>query len=220
MYEDESVMYVLLYWYGDGFYLGMGVVVEVGKGGMNVNVVWLEKGLGDVDYLVAFDVVIEFVVKFFVLDLIIIVVGFDVVDGDLFGGMMVLFMGYMYMMKCLIEIGIGRVVVVFEGGYVFCLFVMCVMVMFWVLFGDELKFILLWFWLRKLSIKFCCEFASLFVEYWFVLESDEYKNSMVLIVKCVIVVGVVWEYFIGCCLKLFVNFFLFVFIVVGVVCMI
>ena len=194
VYEDESVMYVSLHRYGDGFYPGTGAVAEVGKGGTNVNVAWSEKGLGDADYLAAFDVVIEPVVKSFAPDLIIIAAGFDAADGDPLGGMMVSPTGYMHMTKRLIEIGTGRVVVALEGGYALRPLATCATATLRALLGDEPKPISSRSRPRKSSIKLCRELASLLAEHWPVLESDVYKNSTALIAKRATVVGAAREY--------------------------
>ena len=154
-------MYVSLHRYGDGFYPGTGAIAEVGKGGTNVNVAWSEKGLGDADYLAAFDVVIEPVVKSFAPDLIIIAAGFDAADGDPLGGMMVSPTGYMHMTKRLIEIGTGRVVVALEGGYALRPLATCATATLRALLGDEPKPISSRSRPRKSSIKLCRELASL-----------------------------------------------------------
>ena len=66
LYEDPRVLYVSLHRYGDGFYPGTGAATEIGAGagkGFNVNIPWEEKGLGDADYLAAFDLVVDPVAK-------------------------------------------------------------------------------------------------------------------------------------------------------------
>jgi histone deacetylase 6 len=194
VFEDESIMYVSLHRYGDGFYPGTGAMTEVGKRGTNVNVAWTEKGLGDADYLASFDIVIEPVVKSFAPDLIIIAAGFDAADGDPLGGMMVSPTGYMHMTRRLCGIGTGRVVVALEGGYALRPLATCAAATLRALLDDEPKPISSRSRPRKSSIKLYRELASLLTEYWPVLGSDEHKNSTALIAKSATVVGAAREY--------------------------
>ena len=80
LYDDPRVMYVSLHRYGEGFYPGTGAEDEIGAGagaGYNVNVPWREKGLGDADYLAAFDLLIDPIASQFDPHLVVIAAGFD-----------------------------------------------------------------------------------------------------------------------------------------------
>lgn len=193
-YDDPNIMYVSLHRYGDGFYPGTGAASEVGTSGTNVNVGWKEKGLGDADYLAAFDIVIEPVVKAFSPDLIIIAAGFDAADGDPLGGMMLSTAGYGHMTRRLCEIGSGRVVVALEGGYALRPLATCASATLRALLGDEPKPISSRSRPRKSSIKLCNELAGVLAPHWPVLESDEYKKSVASVAKRATVVGSFREY--------------------------
>lgn len=115
--NDDSILYVSLHRWGNGFYPGTGAASEVGAKGTNVNVAWEEGGLGDADYSAAFDLIIEPVARSFAPDLIIVAAGYDAADGDPIGGMKLTPAGYAHMTHRLCQIGSGRVVVALEGGY-------------------------------------------------------------------------------------------------------
>ena len=120
LYRDSRVMYVSLHRYGDGFYPETGAMEETGTGegvGYNVNVPWTEKGLGDADYLAAFDLVIDPIAKSFDPDLVIIAAGFDAAEGDPLGGMKVTDQGYALMTERLVSLAGGKCVAALEGGY-------------------------------------------------------------------------------------------------------
>jgi acetoin utilization deacetylase AcuC-like enzyme len=120
LYEDPRVLYVSLHRYGDGFYPGTGAATEIGAGageGFNVNIPWEEKGLGDADYLAAFDLVIDPVAKSFDPDLVIVAAGFDAAEGDPLGGMRVTDQGYALMTERLLRLADGRCAAALEGGY-------------------------------------------------------------------------------------------------------
>ena len=111
LYEDPRVLYVSLHRYGDGFYPGTGAATEIGAGagkGFNVNIPWEEKGLGDADYLAAFDLVVDPVAKSFDPDLVIVAAGFDAAEGDPLGGMRVSDQGYALMTERLLRLANGR----------------------------------------------------------------------------------------------------------------
>ena len=120
LYEDPRVLYVSLHRYGDGFYPGTGAATEIGAGagmGFNVNIPWEEKGLGDADYLAAFDLVVDPVAKSFDPDLVIVAAGFDAAEGDPLGGMRVSDQGYALMTERLLRLANGRCAAALEGGY-------------------------------------------------------------------------------------------------------
>ena len=82
-----------------------------------MNVPWEEKGLGDADYLAAFDLVIDPIATAFGPDLVIIAAGFDAAEGDPLGGMKVSDQGFALMTQRLTRLAGGRCVAALEGGY-------------------------------------------------------------------------------------------------------
>ena len=90
--DRDDVMYVSLHRFTKHFYPGTGAAEEVGHGngkGTTVNIPWECTGLNDADYLAAFDLIIEPIVRQFSPDIVIVSAGFDAVDGDPLGGMSV-----------------------------------------------------------------------------------------------------------------------------------
>mmetsp|Transcript_8729 Transcript_8729/g.32510 ORF Transcript_8729/g.32510 Transcript_8729/m.32510 type:complete len:291 (+) Transcript_8729:175-1047(+) len=187
--EDDSIMYVSLHRYGDGFYPGTGAAEEVGKNGTNINVGWLEKGLGDADYLAAFDIVIEPIARSFAPDLIIIAAGFDAADGDPLGGMMLSPTGYEHMTRRLCDIGSGRVVIALEGGYALRPLATCASASLRALLGDASRAISSRSRPRKTSVKLLTDLAASFAPYWPALKSEEYSEKVRAILKHTTVVA-------------------------------
>ena len=120
LYDDPKVMYASLHRHGNGFYPGTGDIDECGirEGvGYNVNIPWAEKGLGDADYLAAFDLVIDPIARAFNPDVVVVAAGFDAAEGDPLGGMKVSDQGYALMTERLLAHAKGRCVCALEGGY-------------------------------------------------------------------------------------------------------
>ena len=187
--EDDTIMYVSLHRYGDGFYPGTGAGEEVGKNGTNINVGWLEKGLGDADYLAAFDIVIEPIARSFAPDLIIIAAGFDAADGDPLGGMMLSPTGYEHMTRRLCDIGSGRVVIALEGGYALRPLATCASASLRALLGDAPRAISSRSRPRKTSVKLLTDLAASLAPYWPALKSEEYSEKVRAILKHTTVVA-------------------------------
>lgn len=122
-YDDPRVLYVSLHRYENGkFYPGtkFGGHDKVGSGpgeGYSVNVPWRNPGVGDADYVYAFQRVVIPIVSEFDPDLVIISAGFDAADGDLIGQCHVSPAGYGHMTHMLKSIAKGKLAVVLEGGY-------------------------------------------------------------------------------------------------------
>ena len=116
-WEDPSVLYVSTHQFP--FYPGTGAIEETGGGagrGYTVNVAWGE-GMGDAEYLEAFDRVLLPIAGSFSPDLVLVSCGFDAADGDPLGGMRLSPAGYAAMTARLRELAGGRVVLALEGGY-------------------------------------------------------------------------------------------------------
>lgn len=119
-YEDDRVLYVSLHRYGEGFFPGTGSVEEAGKGkgkGYTVNIPFETSGLGDVDYLAAYQLVIEPIGKKFNPDLVIIACGFDAARGDPLGEMLLSPAGYYHLTARIAANVQSRMTIVLEGGY-------------------------------------------------------------------------------------------------------
>ncbi|MCJ1315814.1 Histone deacetylase hda1 [Xylographa vitiligo] len=98
--------------YGDLYHCGVGAGI-----GKNINIPWPTKGMGDADYLFAFQHVIMPVAFDFNPDLVIIAAGFDAAVGDQLGGCFVTPACYGHMTHMLMSLADGKLVVCLEGGY-------------------------------------------------------------------------------------------------------
>lgn len=118
---DSSVLYISLHRHQGGlFYPGTGAATEVGidEGeGYSVNIPWPCGGIGDEDYLFAFQHIVLPIAVQFAPDMTIISAGFDAAKGDPLGGCEVTPLGYAYMTQMLYSLVKGRLLVVLEGGY-------------------------------------------------------------------------------------------------------
>lgn len=115
--EDPGVLYFSTHQFP--FYPGTGEVPEVGRGagrGFTVNVAW-PAGMGDPDYLAAFDRVLLPIAHSFAPDLVLVSCGFDAAHGDLLGSMRVTAAGFAAMTRRVSSLAGGRVVLALEGGY-------------------------------------------------------------------------------------------------------
>jgi len=87
--DDPSVLYISLHRYDMGrFYPGTGGATEVGTGqgkGFSVNIPWDYDGMGDDDYVAAFNHVVLPIASEFKPDLTIVSAGFDAAEGDPLG---------------------------------------------------------------------------------------------------------------------------------------
>lgn len=122
-YNDPNVLYISLHVFQGGrFYPGFpdGDLTYCGEGpglGRNVNIPWEDHGMGDAEYIYAFQQVVMPIVSEFDPDLVIISAGFDAAEGDTLGGCHVTPAGYAHMTHMLMRIAEGKMVVCLEGGY-------------------------------------------------------------------------------------------------------
>ncbi|TKA64612.1 hypothetical protein B0A55_10054 [Friedmanniomyces simplex] len=129
-YDDPNVLYISLHVHKDGrFYPeqsyrdrreAYGDHLHCGKGaaqGTNVNIPWRDHGMGDADYIYAFQQVVMPIATEFDPDLVIIAAGFDAAEGDMLGGCFVTPAGYAHMTHMLMSLAEGRLAVCLEGGY-------------------------------------------------------------------------------------------------------
>jgi histone deacetylase 6 len=87
--------------------------------GKNVNIPWPTKGMGDGDYMYAFQHVVMPIGMEFDPDLVIVAAGFDAAAGDELGGCFVSPACYAHMTHMLMSLANGKVAVCLEGGYNF-----------------------------------------------------------------------------------------------------
>ncbi|EMC96258.1 hypothetical protein BAUCODRAFT_69749 [Baudoinia panamericana UAMH 10762] len=129
-YDDQNVLYISLHVhksgnfypersyrdergpYGDHLHCGGDTAL-----GRNVNIPWRNYGMGDADYIYAFQQVVMPIATEFEPDLVIIAAGFDAAEGDMLGGCFVTPAGYAHMTHMLMSLAQGKVAVCLEGGY-------------------------------------------------------------------------------------------------------
>jgi histone deacetylase 6 len=122
-FDDPNVVYISLHRYENGkFYPGTtyGAHTVVGEGpgkGSTINIPWPSPGMGDAEYIYAFQKVVMPVAREYDPDLVIISAGFDAADGDMIGGCHVSPQAYGYMTHMLNSLANGHLVVILEGGY-------------------------------------------------------------------------------------------------------
>ncbi|KAK4550775.1 hypothetical protein LTR36_000354 [Oleoguttula mirabilis] len=129
-YDDPNVLYISLHVHQEGrFYPEKsyrdrrepyGDLLHCGEGAglsTNVNIPWRHAGMGDADYIYAFQQIVMPIATEFDPDLVIIAAGFDAAEGDMLGGCHVTPAGYAHMTHMLMSLAKGRVAVCLEGGY-------------------------------------------------------------------------------------------------------
>ncbi|KAJ3669933.1 hypothetical protein LUZ60_010257 [Juncus effusus] len=118
---NKSVLYISLHRHeGGNFYPGTGSAFEVGSEGaegFSVNIPWSCGGVGDHDYVFAFENIVLPIGREFGADLTIISAGFDAARGDPLGGCDVTPVGYARMAQMLTSLSDGKLLVILEGGY-------------------------------------------------------------------------------------------------------
>jgi histone deacetylase 6 len=115
--DDPAILYFSTHQYP--FYPGTGAIAEVGGAaarGRTVNVPW-PAGMGDAEYLAAFDRVLLPIARAFGPQLVLVSCGFDAADGDPLGGMRLTAEGYAALTARVSSLAGGRVVLALEGGY-------------------------------------------------------------------------------------------------------
>ncbi|KJH42197.1 histone deacetylase family protein [Dictyocaulus viviparus] len=121
--EDPSVLYLSLHRHDNGnFFPGTGAVTEIGRGagkGFSVNVPFSGGVMGDADYLAAWRVIVQPVLKQFQPTFILVSAGFDACRGhpNALGGYTISAEMFGFMTRQLMAYADGRVVLALEGGY-------------------------------------------------------------------------------------------------------
>jgi histone deacetylase 6 len=116
-WNDPEVLYFSTHQFP--FYPGTGAADEIGGSharGLTINVPF-SPGMGDADYLAAFDRVLLPAAQRFQPDLVLVSAGFDAADGDLLGEMRVTPQGFGAMTRRLQSLAGGRLILALEGGY-------------------------------------------------------------------------------------------------------
>jgi acetoin utilization deacetylase AcuC-like enzyme len=116
-WNDASVLYFSTHQYP--FYPGTGSLEETGgpqARGHTVNVPW-PGGMGDAEYIEAFDRLLMPIARAYNPELILVSAGFDAAAGDFLGDMRVSPDGFEAMTRRLLALAAGRVVLALEGGY-------------------------------------------------------------------------------------------------------
>lgn len=122
-YNDDRVLYVSLHRFELGkYYPGTvhGQYDQIGEGkgkGFNCNITWSVGGVGDAEYMWAFEQIIMPMGREFQPDLVIISSGFDAADGDTIGQCHVTPACYGQLTHMLKSLARGNLCVVLEGGY-------------------------------------------------------------------------------------------------------
>ncbi|XP_035546860.1 histone deacetylase 15 isoform X2 [Juglans regia] len=119
--QNKSVLYISLHRHEGGkFYPGTGAAHEFGTMGAEgycVNIPWSRGGVGDNDYIFAFQHVVLPIASDFAPDFTIISAGFDAARGDPLGCCDVTPAGYAQMTHMLNILSGGKLLVILEGGY-------------------------------------------------------------------------------------------------------
>lgn len=119
--DDPNVLYISIH-RGKSFYpAGVDKSAEnVGRGsgeGYNINIAWLTGGMGNSEYLAAFQQVVLPVAYEFGPELVLVSAGFDASIGDPLGGCCVSPEGFGHMTHLLSSLAGGRLILALEGGY-------------------------------------------------------------------------------------------------------
>ncbi|KIW43996.1 uncharacterized protein PV06_05040 [Exophiala oligosperma] len=124
-YQDPNILYISLHVHMDGRFYPSGNEGDMhhcGEGpglGKNVNIPWPTKGMGDGDYMYAFQNVVMPIATEFDPDFVIVASGFDAAAGDELGGCYVTPPCYAHMTHMLMSLANGKIAVCLEGGYNF-----------------------------------------------------------------------------------------------------
>lgn len=121
--DDPNVLYISIHRYDNGSFFpnsekGNSDFVGEGKGeGFNVNIPWNEKGMGDSEYIAAFQQIVMPIAYQYNPDLILVSAGFDACVGDPIGNCHVSPELYGHLTHWLSALANGRIILILEGGY-------------------------------------------------------------------------------------------------------
>ncbi|XP_020290831.1 histone deacetylase 6 isoform X2 [Pseudomyrmex gracilis] len=121
--EDPKVLYMSVHRYDNGSFFPnsksanyTSVGLKAGEG-FNVNIPWNKKGMGDAEYIAAFQQVVMPIAYQFNPELVLISAGFDACVGDPLGGCLVSPEIYAHLTHWLSSLANGRIILSLEGGY-------------------------------------------------------------------------------------------------------
>ncbi|GAA6044078.1 hypothetical protein JCM8097_005022 [Rhodosporidiobolus ruineniae] len=120
--HDADILYISLHRHGNGFYPGgdYGAKESVGSGagrGFSVNIPFLKEGMGDADYIYAFQQIVMPIAYEYAPDFVIVSAGYDAAKGDELGKMLVSPDGFAHMTHMLEALAGGKLILALEGGY-------------------------------------------------------------------------------------------------------
>ncbi|XP_033244999.1 histone deacetylase 6 isoform X3 [Drosophila miranda] len=121
--SNPKVLYISVHRYENGTFFPKGpdgnydVVGKHAGAGFNVNIPWNKKGMGDLEYALAFQQIVMPIAYEFQPELVLVSAGFDAAIGDPLGGCKVSPEGYGLFTHWLSALAGGRIVVCLEGGY-------------------------------------------------------------------------------------------------------
>ncbi|XP_012219597.1 histone deacetylase 6 isoform X2 [Linepithema humile] len=121
--EDPKVLYISVHRYDNGSFFPNSKAANYTSVGLNagerfnVNIPWNKKGMGDAEYIAAFQQVVMPIAYQFNPELVLISAGFDACIGDPLGGCQVSPELYGHLTHWLSSLANGRVILSLEGGY-------------------------------------------------------------------------------------------------------
>ncbi|XP_012259593.2 histone deacetylase 6 isoform X2 [Athalia rosae] len=121
--RDPKILYISIHRYDNaGFFPNSKkanyTVTGAGPGeGFNVNIPWNKKGMGDPEYIAAFQQIVMPIAYQFNPELVLVSAGFDACIGDPLGGCTVSPEAYGHLTHWLSSLANGRVILSLEGGY-------------------------------------------------------------------------------------------------------
>ncbi|XP_054266822.1 histone deacetylase 6-like isoform X1 [Macrosteles quadrilineatus] len=121
--SDPRVLYMSIHRYDRGTFFpssedAAATVVGDGDGvGFNVNIPWNQKGMGNAEYVMAFQQVVMPIAYQFAPQLVLVSAGFDAAINDPLGGCKVAPEAYALFTSWLSPLAQGRVIICLEGGY-------------------------------------------------------------------------------------------------------
>ncbi|XP_018305057.1 histone deacetylase 6 isoform X2 [Mycetomoellerius zeteki] len=121
--EDPNILYISVHRYDNGSFFPNSKLANYTSTGLNagegfnVNIPWNKKGMGDAEYIAAFQQVIMPIAYQFNPELVLISAGFDACIGDTLGGCLVSPELYGHLTHWLSSLANGRIILSLEGGY-------------------------------------------------------------------------------------------------------
>ncbi|XP_018376605.1 PREDICTED: histone deacetylase 6 isoform X2 [Trachymyrmex cornetzi] len=121
--EDPKILYISVHRYDNGSFFPNSKLANYTSTGLNagegfnVNIPWNKKGMGDAEYIAAFQQVVIPIAYQFNPELVLISAGFDACIGDTLGGCLVSPELYGHLTHWLSSLANGRIILSLEGGY-------------------------------------------------------------------------------------------------------